>query len=244
MSTKQRLREHAQSFQAGADGYDRHRPSYPIEAVEWLLGDAEDVVDLGAGTGKLTVDLVSLGASVTAVDPSADMLRVLSERMPEVESRLGTGEQIPLADASVDLVTVAQAWHWLDVDATSAEVLRVLRPHGWLALIWNTRDESVPWVGDLTAALRPGMHGSRDFVPQLGEGLVFTGERVDSWNEETTREGILNLATTRSYYLVASDEEKQATLARINTVLDAYPETRADRIQMPYVTQTWIAQAG
>ena len=237
------LRTHAESFRAGADRYDEHRPSYPADTVRWLLGDARDVLDLGAGTGKLTAELVRLEARVTAVDPSADMLRVLHERMPGIATQVGTGERIPLADASVDLVTVAQAWHWVDPAATSAEVLRVLRPNGTLALIWNSRDESVGWVDELSEAMHPGLHESGTYVPPLGAGLVFTGKRVDHWGQETSREGILSLATTRSMYLVASEQERRAMLARIEQVLDAHPETRGDRIVLPYVTETWLARA-
>ena len=236
------LGTHAESFRAGADRYDEHRPSYPLDTVRWLLGDARDVLDLGAGTGKLTAELVRLGASVTAVDPSADMLRVLHERMPDVATRVGTGERIPLADASVDLVTVAQAWHWVDPATTSEEVLRVLRPTGRLALIWNSRDESVDWVAALSEAMHPGLHELGTYVPSLGAGLMFTGKRVDRWARETSRDGILNLATTRSMYLIASEPEQRTMLTRIERVLDAHPETMGERIVLPYVTETWLAQ--
>ena len=236
------LRTHAESFSAGADRYDEHRPSYPAETVRWLLGEARDVLDLGAGTGKLTAELAALGARVTAVDPSADMLRVLHERLPDVATLVGTGERIPLADASVDLVTVAQAWHWVEPTRTSAEVLRVLRPTGTLALIWNSRDESVDWVGALSEAMHPGLHESGTYVPPLGSGLVFTGKRVDRWVQETSRDGILSLATTRSMYLVASPQERRAMLRRIARVLDAHRETSGEHSELPYVTETWLAR--
>jgi SAM-dependent methyltransferase len=236
-----RNRAHADSFQHGADGYDRHRPGYPAETVSWLFGDAASVLDLGAGTGKLTVELVRLGATVTAVDPSDDMLRVLRARLPHVTTLRGSAEQIPLADASVDLVTVAQAWHWVDPGAASAEVVRVLRPGGRLALIWNSRDESVGWVDELSAAMHPGLHEAGRYRPTLGAGLVVTGQRTDRWLQPTTRAGILALATTRSYYLVAPPDEQRAMLARIEAVLDRRAETRGHALELPYLTECWVA---
>lgn len=236
-----RLREHADSFKRGADEYDRHRPGYPADTVAWLLGDASDVLDLGAGTGKLTAELVRLGANVTAVDPSDEMLRVLRSRLPQVTTLEGSAEQIPLADASVDLVTVAQAWHWVDAEAASAEVARVLRPGGRLALIWNSRDESVGWVDELSAAMHQGLHEAGHYQPALGAGLVVTAQRTDRWMQPTSRAGILALATTRSYYLVAPPEEQRAMLARIETVLDRRTETTGRAIDLPYLTESWVA---
>ena len=108
MSDTTRDRQHAESFRENADGYDAHRPSYPVESVRWLLDAARDVVDVGAGTGKLTAELVALGASVTAIDPAADMLRVLGERLPQVETVEGSAEHLPIPDACADLVTFAR----------------------------------------------------------------------------------------------------------------------------------------
>lgn len=237
-----RLRSHARSFQSGANGYDAHRPTYPRGAVEWLLGTATDVADIGAGTGKLTGALVDLGARVVAIDPSSDMLRVLHEHFLAVQTLAGTGESIPLPDSSVDLVTFAQAWHWVDAEAASVEVLRVLRPGGRLALIWNSRDESVPWVDELSRAMHVGLHAAGAFAPTLGAGLTLVDRRVDRWIDETTRAGILSLATTRSYYLVAGEREQAAMRERITRVLDAHQATRHDPIQLPYLTETWIAR--
>ena len=237
-----RTRRHAESFHENADGYDEHRPSYPVETVRWLLGDAHDVVDVGAGTGKLTAGLAGLGASVTAVDPSADMLRVLAQRMPQVAVLEGSAEHLPMPDASADLVTFAQAWHWVDVYDATREVMRVLRGGGRLGLIWNTRDESVPWVDELSAAMHRGLHEASAFQPVLGSGLTIEARREDRWVQHTSREGILALATTRSYYLTAGETDRRATLDRIRRVLDAHPETRGDDILLPYVTEAWIAE--
>ncbi len=108
--------------------------------------DARDVLDLGAGTGKLTTRLVERGLDVIAVDPIAEMLDVLRATLPDTPALLGTAEQIPLRDNSVDAVLVAQAWHWFDPERAVAEVARVLRPGGRLGLVWNIRDERLGWV--------------------------------------------------------------------------------------------------
>ncbi len=138
------------SFGAEAAAYERGRPSYPPEAIDWLLPpDAADVLDLGAGTGKLTTRLVERGLGVVAVDPIPEMLELLSNSLPDTPALLGTAEEIPLPDDSVDAVLVAQAWHWFDPELAAKEVARVLRPGGRLGLVWNTRDERLGWVKDL-----------------------------------------------------------------------------------------------
>ena len=138
------------SFGAEAAAYERGRPSYPPEAIDWLLPPgARDVLDLGAGTGKLTTRLVERGLGVVAVDPIPEMLELLSNSLPDTPALLGTAEDIPLPDNSVDAVLVAQAWHWFDVELAVKEVARVLRPGGRLGLVWNAQDERLGWVKDL-----------------------------------------------------------------------------------------------
>jgi len=148
--------EHARSFDRVAGAYQNARPSYPAAAVEWVLEAAPGlrVVDLAAGTGKLTEVLVAAGAVVTAVEPLANMRAELERALPSVRAIAGTAERMPLPDASADAVFVAQAFHWFDAPAALAEIARVLVPGGVLGLVWNLRDERVPWVADLTVALR------------------------------------------------------------------------------------------
>ncbi len=125
----------ANSFGVAASVYERARPDYPEAAVDWLLPSGSPrVLDLGAGTGKLTRMIAAGGAEVTAVDPSAGMLERLRRALPDVPALTGTAEQIPLDDGAVDAVLVGQAWHWVDVSRASAEVARVLRPGGRLGL--------------------------------------------------------------------------------------------------------------
>ena len=137
-------RQAAAGFSRAAGEYERARPGYPPDAVAWLaqrlgLREGRTVVDLAAGTGKLTRLLVQSGARVIAVEPLPEM-RALIE--PPAEAVDGTAEALPLENASADAVTVAQAFHWFDFDAALAEILRVLRPGGRLGLIWNRRSDA------------------------------------------------------------------------------------------------------
>ena len=143
--------QRAASFGGVAGAYERARPGYPDDAVRWLAGpDPADVVDLGAGTGKLTRSLVALGHRVTAVEPLSEMLVPLRTALPGVNAVEGGAEAIPLSDASVDVVTCAQAFHWFDHGPALVEIARVLRSGGRLTLVWNTRDDSQSWVAELT----------------------------------------------------------------------------------------------
>src|SRR4051794_21342225 len=137
----------AASFELGADVYHAARPDYPEDVVRWAVPDgARDVLDLAAGTGKLTAGLLRLGVHVVAVEPSDAMRAELVRTLPAADARPGTAEATGLPDGSMDGVTVAQAWHWFDPTAAAGEIARVLRPHGQVAVMWNVRDEDVDWV--------------------------------------------------------------------------------------------------
>ena len=166
----------ARGFGAEADAYDRARPSYPPDAIDWLvrglgIGPGRQVVDLAAGTGKLTALLAGSGADLIAIEPVASMrdrLRYrLSDRLrdrpsdrpsgrlgnPRVEVLAGVAEALPLADQSVDAVIVAQAFHWFDAKRAMAEIARVVRPGGHLGLLWNARDRSQEWVDQVWSVM-------------------------------------------------------------------------------------------
>src|SRR5437016_4501937 len=155
MTIDERRQARAASFGSAAGAYERGRPPYPPEAIDWLLpAGAARVLDLGAGTGKLTRQLTGRGLDLTAVEPSEGMREQLRRAVPGVRALAGTAEQIPLPDLSVDAVLVAQAWHWMDPAVAVPEVARVLRPGGQLGLLWNIRDERADWVAGLGAILR------------------------------------------------------------------------------------------
>lgn len=201
--------------------YDAVRPGYPAEVARWLVGAPScqlRVLDLGAGTGLLTRPLVETGHDVVAVDPSEAMLAVLHERSPQVRTAVGTAEQIPVDDASVDAVTVAHAWHWFDPARAAAEVARVLRPGGVLGVVWNVREGRVPWVAELDAIAGGGTAGdsdTRDWAgwPEVpdpfgsGERQLFRTEHV----LEVDR--LRDLAATWS--TVQSREDRNEVLERV-----------------------------
>jgi ubiquinone/menaquinone biosynthesis C-methylase UbiE len=151
------------SFETVAEQYERARPLYADEAVAWAagllgIGPGVPVLDLAAGTGKLTRQLVALGAGVVAVEPGDEMRGVLERVVPQARALAGLAEAIPLADGSVQAVTVGQAFHWFDAEPAFAEIRRVVRPGGGFALLWNSWDENDPLLGPidrLLAGVRP-----------------------------------------------------------------------------------------
>jgi ubiquinone/menaquinone biosynthesis C-methylase UbiE len=150
----------ARSFDEVAELYERARPTYPNEAVDWLadrlrIGPRSTVLDLGAGTGKLTRAIVPRAARVIAVEPGPEMLAQLRRAVPEAEAMLGAAEAIPLSDDAVDAVVCGQSFHWFRTDEALPEIRRVLRPNGGLGLIWNRRDPDDPLQNEITKLLEP-----------------------------------------------------------------------------------------
>jgi len=232
--------ENAASFDRAAEAYERGRPEYPAAAVDWLLpAEAKTVLDLGAGTGKLTRALTARGLEVFAVDPSPKMLDQLRAAVPEAVVHQGSAEDIPLAAASVDAILVAQAWHWVDQDAALPSVARVLRPGGTLGLVWNIRDERTPWVKRLTEV----MHQAE------GEAFIESGEirqgpfgEIETasfeWSRDFTRDELFDLVNSRSYVITASPEERARIHAGVGELLDSDPDIGGQTSwTMPYVTR-------
>ncbi|MUM16374.1 class I SAM-dependent methyltransferase [Mycobacterium sp. CBMA271] len=229
--------ERSLSFGSQAAAYERGRPSYPPEAIDWLLpAGARDVLDLGAGTGKLTTRLVERGLNVIAVDPLAEMLEVLSQSLPDTPALLGTAEEIPLPDNSVDAVLVAQAWHWVDPERAIPEVARVLRPGGRLGLIWNTRDERLGWVADLGKII-----GSEDdpFNHTVNLPAPFTGQERHQveWTSYLTPQALLDMVASRSYCITAPEAARKKTLQQVRGLLTTHPAlAQSAGLALPYVT--------
>ncbi|NYI42270.1 class I SAM-dependent methyltransferase [Demequina lutea] len=228
------------SFGTAAGDYEKGRPGYPPEAVAWILGQAPlRVLDAGAGTGKLTAEVLRRGHEVIALDPDAAMLEALSRSVPGVETRVGAAEATGLPASSVDAVVFGQAWHWVDVAEASAEMARILRPGGVLGLIWNIRDESVPWVARLTEV----MHGSAaeqllaGSGPTVGVPFGPLEHRAFNWAREMTADELVAMARSRSYYITGNDANRARTDAGIVDLMSTLPAlAKYDRIDLPYVT--------
>ena len=253
-----RLNPAVEGFDRAADVYERVRPSYPdavmgLLAEELGLGDGCRVLDLAAGTGKLTRRLVDAGADVVAVEPVEGMREVLASAAPEVEVLDGTAEAIPLATGSVDLVTVAQAFHWFDGAAALAEIARVLRPGGGLALIWNVRDESVDWVSDFTELVvevgggrpytsygvgtaREAMEGPLQALPESG---LFGPVQLARFRNDVpaTVEAVVDRAASTSFIAALPDSDRTEGLDRVRALLDGHPSL-AGREQFPFPHHT------
>lgn len=225
------------SFGSAAAAYERGRPSYPPEAIDWLLPvGARQVLDLGAGTGKLTTRLVERGLDVVAVDPIPDMLEVLSASLPETRALLGTAEEIPLEDNSVDVVLVAQAWHWVDPERAIPEVARVLRPGGRLGLVWNTRDERLGWVRELGQIIGSDGDGGRTQVT-LPEPFADLAHHRVEWTSYLTPQALIDLVASRSYCITSPTEVRTQTLEQVRRLLATHPAlTNSTGLALPYVT--------
>jgi SAM-dependent methyltransferase len=238
--------ERASSFGSVAESYERARPGYPDDAVRWLVGETPcDVVDLGAGTGKLTRSLVALGHRVTAVEPLEGMLEQLRVSVPEAVAFAGSAESMPLAEGSADVVVVAQAFHWFDHGPALAEIARVLRPGGRLALVWNTRDDTEAWVAELTDTVigrsefrEGGVAAVTDSVD--GSGLYGPVECATFAHVQLLgRSDLLELVRSRSQCAVLDEEERQPVLVRVGALFDRYATDGV--LAMPYATECFRA---
>ncbi|GAA1252726.1 class I SAM-dependent methyltransferase [Pseudonocardia aurantiaca] len=235
----------ARSFGAAAAAYARHRPGYPDAAVLWALEPVSDrpypqLLDLAAGTGKLTGSLLPHG-SVTAVEPDPAMLAELRRHFPAITAAEGTAEEIPLPDNSVDAVLVGQAWHWFDPDRALPEIARVLRPGGVLAALWNGDDARVDWVRGYHEAGRWDATVVRapDEIPELPAHPLFTTPSVyaEFGNPvRTTVDGLAATLRTHSWALTADPADREAAIDRLRAYLAERPETSAGTFELPLVT--------
>jgi len=239
--TEKAKQQRSLSFGAQASAYERGRPSYPPDAVDWLLSTGagqpvRDVLDLGAGTGKLTSRLVERGLRVVAVDPITEMLDVLRESLPDTPALLGSAEQIPLEDDSVDAVLVAQAWHWFDPERAIAEVVRVLRPGGRLGLLWNVRDERLGWVKDFGRIV--GLeHDWADATVELPEPFTDVQTHQVEWTNYITPQALIDYVASRSYCITSPADVRTRTLDDVRQLLATHPALAGSQgIALPYVT--------
>jgi SAM-dependent methyltransferase len=255
-----RIRDAAQGFDSTADAYERARPSYPAEAVAHVvghgrIGPGRRVLDLAAGTGKLTRLLVPSGAEVVAVEPVAGMRDRLVAARPGVEVLDGTAEVLPLPAASVDVVTVAQAIHWFDAAAAHAEIGRVLRPGGHLFLLWNTRDRAHDWVrafGDLLVdgpdAERPyDSYYDVDYAAVVADAGGYTPVELWShdWAQPCDEDLLVARAESVSVVGALPPGERRRVLDRVRTLARTHPDLIGrPTFAFPYTTRVHRCRRG
>jgi SAM-dependent methyltransferase len=207
-----------------------------------MVGDEPvDVVDLGAGTGKLTRALVALGHRVVAVEPLDEMRAQLEAAVPGARAVAGSAESMPLPDASTDVVTSAQAFHWFDHDDALPEISRVLRPTGRLALVWNSRDDRDPWMARLSAIIGNESIQESDVVPILDESGLFRWVETARYTFEQVldRDGLLDLVLSRSYLAKLPPADREPVLDAVGALFD---ETAVDGgVRLAYVTECFRA---
>jgi SAM-dependent methyltransferase len=227
---------HASSFGPAAEIYERGRPSYPAAALDWLLPPGRPrVVDLGAGTGKLTRLIRDRGLEVTAVDPSEGMLAELARRVPGVPALTGSAENLALPAASADCVLVAQAWHWVDPGRAAPEIARVLTPGGRLGLLWNLRDEREDWVRRLGEII-----GSPESKRDTRIGPPFGPVEVTrfAWSQTLGLARLLDLVASRSYVILKTPAEREALLGDVRELAATHPDLAGrTAFTLPYVTE-------
>jgi SAM-dependent methyltransferase len=251
MGHDERLR-HASSFGAAATAYAEHRPDYAQDAVRWALESAPGVrvLDLGAGTGKLTATLVAVGAEVTAVEPDPMMLTELRRALPQAGAVPGSAEGIPLPDASVDAVLAGNAMHWFDMASAGPEIARVLATGGILAGLWNVMDDRVDWVAGLARVSGSAAVGPRDtpaswraetarmHLPKTGAAARFGSPEQAEFphGQRRTADSLVATLATRAGLLVMPEPERAATLDRIRAFLASRPETAHGEFILPMLT--------
>ncbi|WP_435154517.1 methyltransferase domain-containing protein [Amycolatopsis sacchari] len=238
--TSATYRRRARSFGARAKAYAEHRPDYPLPALRWGLPEgAARVLDLAAGTGRLSEGLLALGLHVEAVEPDPEMRAELTRRLPGVPAHAGTAEEIPFGDGEFDAVLAGQAFHWFDLDRALPEIARVLRPGGTVVALWNHDDESVPWVAEFARLSRTNSStrwlSQRQELPPHAAFGAYQREEFPH-RQRRTAETLVETIATHSHLLTASEEERAATLERLRRFLAENPETAQGEFDLPIVT--------
>ena len=231
------------AFAEVAGAYERARPGYLDEAVRWLVGDEpRDVIDVGAGTGKLTRSLIAVGHRVVAVEPLAEMRAELEVALPDVRAIAGSAEAIPLRDRSADVVTSAQAFHWFDHEKALPEFARVLRPRGRLALVWNSRDDRDPWMARLSEIIGNETVQEWDVLPVIAEGGLFGPVETAEFSFEQTLDhaGLLDLVLSRSYLAKLAPAEREPVLEAVGRLCDETADADG-LVRLRYVTECFRA---
>jgi SAM-dependent methyltransferase len=243
----------SKGFAKEAQAYARGRPEYPPAIDQWLreslqLRGNRTVVDLGAGTGKFTRRLLTTGANIIAVEPVPEMLAQLTLALPTVVARSGTAEVIPLNDGVADAVVCAQSFHWFATKAALTEIRRVLRPGGFLGLIWNVRDESLDWTAAMTQIVAPYEGDApryrsgawRKLFPAEGFGPL--RERCFPNSHKGPAEQVIVDRVLSTSFIAALDRPRQRVVAaRLRDLIATTPALSGhEEVTVPYQTFAFV----
>ncbi|GAA1475143.1 class I SAM-dependent methyltransferase [Corynebacterium felinum] len=226
----------ATAFHTGAENYHDIRPSYPQDVLS-LLSPARKVLDIGAGTGKLTILLATHPnfEQVYALDPSKDMVATLRTHLPQVPAWQATAEHTACAHSLFDAVTIAQTWHWVDPTAASIELDRITTDTAEVLLVWNTLDVSIPWVHRLSRIMHSGDTLKEGFLPQIDTPWRIDKILRSTWQQSITPEEIHRLTHTRSYWLRSNEKTRAKVTQNLNWYLYDHLNLKPNvAVQLPY----------
>jgi SAM-dependent methyltransferase len=242
----------AVGFSRVVDAYERGRPEYPLEAVEFLIRNLQinkssTVLDLGAGTGKFSRLLKPVVSKIIAVEPVESMRLKFNSLLPEIQILNGTAESIPLPDKSVDVVIVAQAFHWFNGPKALQEIYRVLKPSGKIGLIWNVRDESFDWVARLTKIIDPHEGGApryktMNWKKSFDETVHFSKLQLKqfSYVQVGAIETIIDRVGSISFISCLPEKKRNEVLNQVRKLIETHPETtNHPQINLPYRTDVY-----
>lgn len=250
----------ARGFATAGGAYETGRPEYPAAAIACLvehlsIRQGSDVLDVGAGTGKLARLILPMGARVTGIEPVAGMREAFARALPGVAILDGTAEALPVPDASADAIVVGTAFHWFDGVAALREARRVLRPGGGLGIVWAVRDESVAWVAELLAMVATYLRGD---PPRYASGAwraAFASPEADAWftplqaatfpfSYEVDREAVVARVASTSFVGAAGEGERAEILDRARALLATHPQTRGrNRLEFPHRADVYWCRA-
>ncbi len=242
----------AVGFERAGDSYERGRPEYPQEAIEFLIntlqiGTASSVLDLGAGTGKFTKLLAQSKAKIAAVEPVEGMRKKFQSLYPDIEALKGSAENIPVENSSADVVVAAQAFHWFNGPQALSEIHRALKPGGKLGLIWNARDESLAWIAELTRIIDP-LEGGAPRYKTMNWKKCFEDTKLFSplqlkhfsYTQTGTIETVVDRIASISFISALAESQKQQVLQRVRTLVQTHPDTKSQsEIKLPYRTDVF-----
>lgn len=239
-----------QSFGAQADAYTKFRPGYPPEVFDYLLGlvngagRTPDVVDIGAGTGQLTVGFAARDCRVIGVEPDDRMRQVLASREGIADTFAGSAEALPLPDSSADLIAGAQMWHWVDPSRAVPEIARVLRPGGVLAIVWSLRDDNEPWLKAMEQVVElPDSYKwfRKNDIPVLAKPFGAMDLQEFAFTQTSTPEGLVGLVGTFSH--VALSDRRDEIEADVRELTQTHPDLAGkDTFEVPYVCKVFTVR--